>query len=205
MEREVNHQWLKSYAGEKPKLPLWLIARPRMRLHAFALLLALTTLDHCVCPVVPARLSAAEQTLRTFLQSSLIKIEVFSVLKPIHDYRIYNDLKRYPEILPDIHRCVRHSHQQGSSLFSVVSSALLAAVSAQLQHHQAVVQKVQQGAASASCRNHVIVCFCICSQCAYVWVNLMARFGPELLDPIFQVNLFDDPDLQKYWCVLSLA
>lgn len=44
--------------------------------------------------------------LRRFFQKSLVKdIEVFSILKPLHDYRIYQLLKRYPQVLPDIHSC----------------------------------------------------------------------------------------------------
>jgi hypothetical protein len=61
-DREVNHQWLKSF-------------------------------EACAA-------------LRKFLQASLVKdIEVFSILKPLHDYRIYQLLKRYPQVLPDIHSC----------------------------------------------------------------------------------------------------
>jgi len=34
-----------------------------------------------------------------------------------------------------------------------------------------------------------------CAKCAYVWLGLMAVFPPEQVNSIFQVNLFDDPDL----------
>lgn len=46
------------------------------------------------------------EALKNFLRKTLIKdIEVFSILKPLHDYRIYQILKRYPQVLPDIHSC----------------------------------------------------------------------------------------------------
>ena len=44
--------------------------------------------------------------LRGFLRANLAQgIEVFSLLKPVHDYRIYRLLRRYPAVLPDIHSC----------------------------------------------------------------------------------------------------
>ena len=44
--------------------------------------------------------------LQTFLSQHLLNgCRVFSLLKPIHDYRIYRDLTPYPHILPDIHSC----------------------------------------------------------------------------------------------------
>lgn len=61
-DREVNHQWLKSF-------------------------------EAC-------------SALRAFMQSTLVRgVEFFSILKPLHDYRIYQLLKRYPQVLPDIHSC----------------------------------------------------------------------------------------------------
>ncbi|ERT06310.1 hypothetical protein M595_3707 [Lyngbya aestuarii BL J] len=34
-----------------------------------------------------------------------------------------------------------------------------------------------------------------CPKCAYVWLGLMANFEPNVVDAVFQNNLFDDPDL----------
>ncbi len=34
-----------------------------------------------------------------------------------------------------------------------------------------------------------------CPKCAYVWLGLMAAFPTDLVDAVFQRNLFDDPDL----------
>ena len=54
--------------------------------------------------------SAAESVLRDFLQSSLLNIQVFSLLKPIHDYRIYNVSIEAPYLRPRSDRfccCVR--------------------------------------------------------------------------------------------------
>ena len=34
-----------------------------------------------------------------------------------------------------------------------------------------------------------------CPKCAYVWVGLMAFFKPDIVDAVFQSNLFDDRDL----------
>lgn len=49
---------------------------------------------------------SACQSLRSFLRSTVAEgMEVFSLLKPLHDYRIYQLLKRYPQVLPDIHSC----------------------------------------------------------------------------------------------------
>lgn len=108
-DREVNHQWLKSFQ--------------------------------------------AQDILSKFLRENMIQdFHVFSMLKPLYDYRIYEDLKPYPEILSSIHSC------------------------------------------------NLIKPWCKeCSKCAYVWANLCARFGPAKLQPIFNENLFDKPELQLYW------
>ncbi|MBD2346880.1 hypothetical protein [Anabaena subtropica] len=34
-----------------------------------------------------------------------------------------------------------------------------------------------------------------CPKCAYVWVGLMAFFPPDIVDAVFETNLFDDEDL----------
>ncbi|AFZ24700.1 hypothetical protein Cylst_2487 [Cylindrospermum stagnale PCC 7417] len=34
-----------------------------------------------------------------------------------------------------------------------------------------------------------------CPKCAYVWVGLMAFFQPDIVDAVFEVNLFNDEDL----------
>jgi len=44
--------------------------------------------------------------LRLFLRGSVAEsIEIFSALKPLHDYRIYRLVQRYPAVLPAIHSC----------------------------------------------------------------------------------------------------
>ena len=44
--------------------------------------------------------------LRLFLRGSVAEsLEIFSALKPLHDYRIYRLVQRYPHVLPAIHSC----------------------------------------------------------------------------------------------------
>jgi hypothetical protein len=91
--------------------------------------------------------------LNDFIQQNLLAdFSVFSLLKPIHDQRIYQKLANYPEVLPSIHSC---------------------------------------NVTKPWCKK--------CAKCAYVWVNLVAVFGQKMIDDIFGVNLFDDPDLEKEW------
>jgi hypothetical protein len=77
----------------------------------------------------------AQEVLRDFLKSHLVSsFDVFSMLKPVHDYRIYRAISRFPAILPDIHSCN--------------------------------VQKPW-------CKR--------CSKCCYVWINLCAVYGHNLV------------------------
>lgn len=44
--------------------------------------------------------------LRALVRNLLVSdMEIFSLLKPLHDYRIYRLLQRYPHVLPTIHSC----------------------------------------------------------------------------------------------------
>jgi len=95
----------------------------------------------------------AQEVLRDFLGSHLVSsFDVFSMLKPVHDYRIYRAISRFPAILPDIHSCN--------------------------------VQKPW-------CKR--------CSKCCYVWINLCAVYGHQLVDPYFNENLLSVPELQEFW------
>lgn len=38
-----------------------------------------------------------------------------------------------------------------------------------------------------------------CAKCAYVWMNLMARFPKPMIDQLFLENLFDVPELQPFF------
>lgn len=38
-----------------------------------------------------------------------------------------------------------------------------------------------------------------CAKCAYVWMNLMARFPKNMIDDLFGENLFDAPEIQPYF------
>jgi hypothetical protein len=97
--------------------------------------------------------NAACMLLNDFIQQNLLAdFSVFSLLKPIHDQRIYQKLANYPDVLPSIHSC---------------------------------------NVTKPWCKK--------CAKCAYVWVNLVAVFGQKIIDDIFGVNLFDDPDLEKEW------
>jgi hypothetical protein len=91
----------------------------------------------------------AEQILNQFIQDNLLSnFQYFSILQPIYDFRIFQNLSKYPELLPKIHSCN--------------------------------IQKPW-------CKK--------CPKCAYVWLGLMAFFEPNLVNQVFQINLFDDPDL----------
>ncbi len=91
----------------------------------------------------------AETLLDKFIQEHLLSnFKYFSILQPIYDFRIFNHLSKYPEVLPKIHSCN--------------------------------IQKPW-------CKK--------CPKCAYVWLGLMAFFNPNIVDQVFQKNLFDDEDL----------
>jgi len=48
----------------------------------------------------------SEKYLSEFIESSLVsEFSVFSILRPIHDFRIYKNISKYPEILRDINSC----------------------------------------------------------------------------------------------------
>jgi hypothetical protein len=48
----------------------------------------------------------ASKLIKHFIQTTLLPdFSVFSLLKPIHDQRIYQHLANYPEILPSFHSC----------------------------------------------------------------------------------------------------
>lgn len=52
--------------------------------------------------------------------------------------------------------------------------------------------------ATHSCNLHKPWC-CRCPKCAYVWLNYMAYLDVELVNEIFQVNLFDLPENQLWF------
>jgi hypothetical protein len=82
----------------------------------------------------------AQELLRDFLTENLVRtFDVFSMLKPIYDYRIYRAISKFPAILADIHSCN--------------------------------VQKPW-------CKR--------CAKCLYVWVNLCAVYGSEVVYPYFK-------------------
>ncbi|MDJ0800263.1 MAG: hypothetical protein QNJ51_26220 [Calothrix sp. MO_167.B12] len=48
----------------------------------------------------------AEQELNQFIQENLLSnFTYFSLLQPIYDFRIFQNLTKYPEVLPKIHSC----------------------------------------------------------------------------------------------------
>ena len=48
----------------------------------------------------------AEKMLAQFIQDNLLSnFQYFSILQPIYDLRIFNQLSKYPEVLPKIHSC----------------------------------------------------------------------------------------------------
>lgn len=48
----------------------------------------------------------AEQILHDFLNNHLFEdLAYYSTLQPLHDYRIFKNLTRYPEVLPNTHSC----------------------------------------------------------------------------------------------------
>lgn len=48
----------------------------------------------------------SEKNLNNYIFNYLLEdFEVFSILRPIHDYRIYRLISQYPEIIPDVHSC----------------------------------------------------------------------------------------------------
>ena len=48
----------------------------------------------------------AEQLFTEFVQQTLLRdFSYFSLLKPVHDHRIFKKLSRYPQALPDMHSC----------------------------------------------------------------------------------------------------
>lgn len=48
----------------------------------------------------------SEKNLNHYISNFLLdEFEVFSILRPLHDYKIYRLISKYPEIIPDIHSC----------------------------------------------------------------------------------------------------
>lgn len=48
----------------------------------------------------------SEKNLNNYIYNYLLDdFEIFSILRPLHDYKIYRLVSRYPEIIPDIHSC----------------------------------------------------------------------------------------------------
>lgn len=48
----------------------------------------------------------AEQILDNFIQDHLLSnFKYFSILQPIYDFRIFQNLSKYPEVIPKIHSC----------------------------------------------------------------------------------------------------
>jgi UDP-N-acetyl-alpha-D-muramoyl-L-alanyl-L-glutamate epimerase len=48
----------------------------------------------------------SEKRLGEFMRTFLVKdFSVFSILRPLHDYRIYKNISKWPEIMADIHSC----------------------------------------------------------------------------------------------------
>lgn len=91
----------------------------------------------------------AEQILDQFVREHLLSdFNYFSILQPIYDFRIFQKLSKYPEVLPKIHSC---------------------------------------NLEKPWCKK--------CPKCAYVWLGLTAFFPSNLVDALFQSNLFDDEDL----------
>ncbi|BAZ69275.1 hypothetical protein NIES4106_40460 [Fischerella sp. NIES-4106] len=91
----------------------------------------------------------AEQILDQFIQQHLFSnFKYFSILQPIYDFRIFQKLSKYPELIPKIHSC---------------------------------------NVKKPWCKK--------CSKCAYVWLGLMAFSQHNLVNEVFENNLFDDIDL----------
>ena len=91
----------------------------------------------------------AETLLDDFIQTHLLSnFKYFSILQPIYDWRIFQNLSQYPEVLSKIHSC---------------------------------------NIKKPWCKK--------CPKCAYVWLGLMAFCQRDIVDGVFQVNLFDDDDL----------
>lgn len=91
----------------------------------------------------------AEKMLDQFIQDNLLSnFKYFSILQSIYDFRIFNNLSKYPEVLPKIHSCN--------------------------------IQKPW-------CKK--------CPKCVYVWLGFMAFFNPNIVNEVFQINLFDNDDL----------
>jgi hypothetical protein len=91
----------------------------------------------------------AEQILNQFIRDNLLSnFQYFSIFQPIYDFRIFQNLSKYPEFLPTIHSC---------------------------------------NIKKPWCKK--------CTKCAYVWLGLMAFCQPDIVNSVFQANLFDDVDL----------
>lgn len=91
----------------------------------------------------------AEKILDQFIRDNVLSnFKYFSILQPIYDFRIFQNLINYPEVLPKIHSC---------------------------------------NIKKPWCKK--------CPKCAYVWLGLMAFSKPDLVNSLFQSNLFDDADL----------
>jgi UDP-N-acetyl-alpha-D-muramoyl-L-alanyl-L-glutamate epimerase len=91
----------------------------------------------------------AEKILDQFIRDNILSnFQYFSILQPIYDFRIFQNLSNYPEVLPKIHSC---------------------------------------NIKKPWCKK--------CPKCAYVWLGLIAFSKPDLVNSVFQSNLFDDADL----------
>ena len=91
----------------------------------------------------------AEQLLDEYIRENLLaNFKYFSILQPIYDFRIFQNLCKYPEFLPKMHSC---------------------------------------NIKKPWCKK--------CPKCAYVWLGFMAFLEPNIVDAVFQSNLFDDEDL----------
>lgn len=98
----------------------------------------------------------AEDRYRSFIHKFLFsELNLCSVLRPLYDYKIYELLPRYADILPHIHSC---------------------------------------NIAKPWCNN--------CPKCAYVFVNLCARFPLDDVVAVFGENLLEKTSLEKQWRML---
>lgn len=95
----------------------------------------------------------AELLLNAYVGERLVtNLEIFSILKPVHDVLIFNLLAERTDAVVDAHSCN--------------------------------VTKPWCGR---------------CPKCAYVWLNYQAYLPTELVDSIFERNLFDEPANQQWF------
>jgi hypothetical protein len=91
----------------------------------------------------------AENILDQYIRDNLLSnFKYFSILQPIYDLRIFQNVSQYPEVIPKIHSC---------------------------------------NIKKPWCKK--------CPKCAYVWLGLMTFCQQNIVDEVFQSNLFDDEDL----------